>query len=207
MGEALLHWMNESRPTALCHLGKQTGNIGRAIGQWPLIGRRATKAIEYRTNKAKDVAGPGLMTAIIIYLFSMRRVRRFKRMLAARERGMTILTDRYPQLEVPGKMDGLGLDVDAKVGALVNRLARMERKHYEWMASYKPDLVIRLNVDLATAIARKPDHRPQSLEIKIRDLSRLTFGGARMVDIDATAPLDAVLDRAKAAITEVLERR
>lgn len=207
MGEALLDWMNESRPTALCHLGKQTGNIGRAIGRWPLIGRRATRVIEERTTKAKDPAGPGLMTAIIIYLFSMRRVSRFKRMLAARDRGMTILTDRYPQLEVPGKMDGLGLDTEAKVGSLVNRLAQMERQHYEWMASYQPDLVIRLNVDLATAIARKPDHRPRSLEIKIHDLARLTFGGAQMVDIDATAPLDKVLERAKAAITEVLERR
>jgi len=60
--------------------------------------------------------------------------------------------------------------------------------------------VIRLKVDLATAIARKPDHRATSLETKINDLARLDFGGAPIVDIDATEPLDRVLDQARRAI-------
>ena len=74
------------------------------------------------------------------------------------------------------------------------------------MEGYPPDIVIRLNVDLATAMARKPDHRPASLAAKIHDVPRLTFNGARIVDLDATQPLDGVIEQAKAAIAAVLRR-
>lgn len=60
-----------------------------------------------------------------------------------------------------------------------------ERKAFHWMASHKPDLVIKLNVDLEVACARKPDHKRESLARKIAITPQLTFGGAQLVDIDA----------------------
>ena len=202
VGEALLAWMRETRPTELHHLGKQTGNIGRAIARWPLVGGRLDRTIVKQSGGAKQGGGPGAFPAAVIYAFSMRRVRRFRKMLRARESGIAILADRFPQTAVPGPMDGLGL---AKAGAgLPGRLARRERAHYEWMEQYRPDLVLRLNVDLPTALARKPDHRPSSLATKIADVPRLTFNGARIVDLDSTQPLDRVIDQAKAAISEAL---
>lgn len=207
VGAALLAWMQESRPTELCHLGKQTGNVGRAIARWPLIGGRFEKTIRTKADKAHAPKGPGSVTALIIYLFSMRRVRRFRRMLDVRRRGIAVLTDRFPQVEIPGPMDGLGLSKFNARSPLVRALARRERRHYDWMVRHRPDLVIRLNVDFATAIARKPDHRPSSLKTKIGDVGRLTFGGAPIVDIDSTQPLDQVLDQAKRAITEILHAK
>jgi thymidylate kinase len=207
VGEALLAWMRESRPTALCHLGKQTGNIGRAIARWPIVGTRFDKTITAKADKARDPRGPSLLTAIVIYLFSMRRVRRFKRMLKVRARGVAILTDRFPQVEVPGPMDGLGLAMAADAGPVLRWLARRERGHYDWMVAHRPDLVIRLVVDLETALARKPDHRPSSLRTKIADLARLTFNGAPIVDVDATQPLDQVLAQARQAIATTLAMR
>ncbi|MFC3579586.1 nucleoside/nucleotide kinase family protein [Sphingomonas hylomeconis] len=202
VGEALLAWMNERQPTELHHLGKQTGNIGRAIARWPLIGGRLDKTIVKQSAGAKQSGAPSAFTAAIIYTFSMRRVRRFKKMLAARARGIAILADRFPQTGVPGPMDGLGL---AKAAAgFPGRLARRERAQYEWMEQYRPDLVIRLNVDLPTALARKPDHRPSSLATKIADVPRLTFNGAPIVDLDSTQPLDRVIEQAKAAISKAL---
>jgi thymidylate kinase len=205
VGEALLVWMQSQRPTELCHLGKQTGNIGRAIARWPLVGKRFDRTIVAKADKARDANGPGLLTGTAIYLFSMRRVRRFKRMLAARARGVAILTDRFPQDEIPGPMDGRGL-VNAQ-GPVLEWLARREQRHYRWMAAHRPDLVLRLTVDFDTAFARKPDHRPASLKTKIADLSRLGFGGAPIVDIDTTRPLPEVLDQAKAAIAAMLGTR
>ena len=137
----------------------------------------------------------------------MRRVRRFRRMLSVRRRGVTVLADRYPQTAVPGPMDGPGLFAPAPRSAITRALARRERAHYEWMASYRPDLVIRLNVDLETAFARKPDHRYSSLAAKIEAVPRLTFNGAPIVDIDSTLPLADVLARAKLAITDALAGR
>jgi thymidylate kinase len=205
VGEALLAWMRERRPTELCHLGKQTGNLGRAIGRWPLIGQGFEKSLVKKADKAKDPKGPGLITGLFIYLFSMRRVWRFKRMLRYRESGVVILTDRFPQTEIPGPMDGLAL---ANVhGPILNWLSRRERKHYDWMVAHKPDLVLRLTVDFETAFARKPDHRPSSLQAKIADLARLKFQGAKIVDIDTTKPLDQVLAQAKAAIRDLLAEK
>jgi len=201
--DALLPWLRESRPTALHHLGKQTGNIGRTIARWPIVGRRLDTAIVSKSGGARDPKGPGVFTALIIYLFSMRRVRRFKRMLEDRRRGITILADRFPQTKVPGPMDGLGLG-KARADGIVGWLARRERRHYEWMEAYRPTLVLRLNVDLATALARKPDHRPSSLKTKVEDVPRLTFNGAPIVDLDSAEPLDIVIADAKAAIRRVL---
>ena len=204
VGVALLAWLRENREAELCHLGKQTGNVGRRIARWPLVGRRLDRAITVKAGSVRTDRGPGALTALVIYLFSMRRVRRFRRMLTIRSRGVAILTDRYPQLEVPGPMDGLGLAGAGRSGAFVRALARREREHYAWMASYRPDLVIRLNVDFATALARKPDHRPSSLRTKVGDVPRLSFNGAKIADIDATQPLAIVLEQAKQAIGRVL---
>ena len=202
VGEALLAWMRETRPTELHHLGKQTGNIGRAISRWPLVGGKLDRTIVRQAGGAKNPKGPDALTAAIIYAFSMRRVRRFRKMLAARAKGIAILADRFPQTAVPGPMDGLGLARATR--GLAGLLARRERAQYDWMERHRPDLILRLNVDLPTALARKPDHRPSSLATKIADVPRLTFNGARIVDLDATRPLDEVIGQAKAAIRQAL---
>ena len=196
VGEALLGWMCGQAPTKLCHLGKGTGNIGRSIGRWPLLGRSFNRKRNAKADKAKDPAGPSLATGIVIYLFSMLR---------HREAGFAILTDRFPQTEIPGPMDGLGL-ANAQ-GPVLRWLVRRERSHYDRLVGHRPDLVLRLTVDLDTALARKPDHRPSSLRTKIADLARLEFGGARIVDIDATEPQDRVLASSKATIRDLMGER
>ena len=204
VAEALLAWMQAERPTVLHHLGKQTGHIGRAIARWPLFGKRLDSDIARRADIAQIDRRPGLVAVLVIYAFSMRRVRRFRAMLADRARGMAVLADRFPQLDTPGPMDGLGLAPVAGAGGLFGWLARRERARYAWMVAHRPDLVIRLNVDLPTALARKPDHRPSTLARKIHDVPRLHFGGAPILDLDATRPLDEVIAEAKRAIAPLL---
>ena len=203
VGAALLAWMQERGEARLCHLGKQTGNIARAVARWPIVGGRFDKAITTGTKSARQ-RGAGVFAALAVYLFSMRRVRRFRRMLAIRRSGVAILADRFPQMAVPGSLDGLGLARVQPRTAFARMLARRERRHYEWMTSYRPDLVIRLNVDLATALARKPDHKPSSLATKIADVPRLSFNGAPIVDIDATQPIDSVVAEARRALAALL---
>jgi len=143
----------------------------------------------------------------VIFAFSLRRLRRFRRMMAMRRRGMIIVTDRYPQLDLAGAYDGTGLSVDAPGSAFVRWLARREHAMYEWMTSYRPDLVIRLNVDLDTACARKPDHRRELLRDKVAATPLLKFNGAPIVEIDAAQPLADVLAAAKAAVARTLTER
>src|SRR3546814_16429252 len=72
------------------------------------------------------------------------------------------------------------------------------------MTSYRPDLVIRLNVDLNTACARKPAHDRESLARKIASTPLLLFHGAHIVAIDANLPLAEVLALSMAAAATLL---
>ena len=204
VGSALLGWLKESGPAELCHLGKQSGNLGRAIGRLPLVGSRVERGIEGKvTNAATN--GPGLFAALTIYAFTLRRLRRFRRMLQLRDRDITILADRFPQLALPSAIDGPGFGKVKADRGVAKRLAAIERRQFEWMTAHRPDLVIRLNVDLETALARKPDHSRANLAAKIADIQKLGFNGAPIVDIDADLAIEEVIAQAKAAILPLLK--
>lgn len=201
--QELQAWLGQRQPTVTCHLGKQSGNIGRVIARLPLLGGRLDKSIHAKARKAQGEKGPGLGAALVIYAFSLRRLFRFRRMMRLRGEGRTIIADRFPQLEIPGPMDGPGLAA-ARPGGLVGMLAASERRMFETMTQQSPDLVLRLNVSLDVAAARKPDHRFTSLARKIADVPRLRFGAAPVVELDAEAPLEQVISRAKVAVNALL---
>ena len=198
-----------SQRVETAYLGLGSGSLGLRIKAWPLVGpmlerRLAGKARRTRTEGERI---PGLPTALVVYGFSQLRRRRFDHMLRRRAAGIAIITDRYPQIEVPGYYDGPGLSAAASGSAPIARLAAREWQLYEEMASYRPDLVIRLDIDLATAHARKPDHDAELLRLKIEATPRLTFGGAPIVDIDARQPYAEVRAQALKAILPLLAAR
>lgn len=207
----ILTWLRGHGPVATAHLGKQSGNVGRAITRWPVIGAWAGRVIVRKTDSTRkqrdNKKNPGLFTALVIIVFLLRRLRRFRRMLALRRQGLMVITDRYPQLDFPGASDSTDLSATAAGSLIVRWLARREQAAYEWMTSYRPDLVIRLNVDLDTACARKPDHRRELLREKMAILPLLKFNGAEIVDVDANRPLADVLAAARAAVTHTLTGR
>lgn len=205
VGEALLAWMREQTPTQFCHLGKQTGSWGRAIARVPLVGRKVDNGIAKKASNTRREKGAGSLTALVIFVLSMRRLVRFRKMRRLHKEGYTILTDRYPQAVIPGPMDGPGLVARTPKNGFVKFLTQIEQKVYEHMATFRPDIVLRLNVDLQTALARKPDHRPDALKQKVADVPRLTFNGAPIVELDATQPLEQVLETARTHVAAVLK--
>lgn len=195
----------------IAHLGKQSGNVARSLARLPLIGSWFGRTIGRKTSKFKDAQAknktPSVFPSIVIFIFTLRRMWRFRRMLALRRKGFIILTDRYPQLDILRAFDGPSLAVNTEGNFLVRWLARLEQAAFEWMTSYKPDLVIRLNVDIDTAMQRKPDHIRERLAIKIEAVPKLTFQGAPIVDIDSAQPLAQVMMEAKAAVSDLLIKR
>ncbi len=194
------------RPAATGYLGLGSGTIGLRIRGLPLLGPALERRLSSKAKKTRTAGEriPGLATALVVYGFSMLRRRRFDRVLALRRAGVVVITDRYPQVEVSGFHDGPGLSAAASGSAAVARLALSERRMYEDMASYRPSLVLRLDVDLATAHARKPDHDPALLQLKIDATPRLTFNGAPLIAIDSRQPYAAVREQALAAVRPVL---
>ncbi|WP_240554476.1 nucleoside/nucleotide kinase family protein [Acetobacter cibinongensis] len=204
VGTALFAWMSAQQPTRFCHLGKQTGSWGRAIARIPFVGRKVDKRIVHKASNTRREKGAGTLTALVIFALSMRRLVRFLRMRRLHREGYSILTDRFPQASVPGPMDGPGLVARNPKNGMVKALTYGEQKIYEWMAKFRPDVVLRLNVDLETALARKPDHRPEALRQKVSDVPRLTFNGAPVVELDATQPLETVLATARTHVSAVM---
>ncbi|MGC4252737.1 MAG: hypothetical protein QM605_15035 [Sphingobium sp.] len=207
LSEDVRQTLSGERDAAICYLGLGSGELGNRIKRLPLIGAAIERRLSRKAKQArdKDAKIPGLATALVIYGFSLLRLRRFRRMLALREAGRLVLTDRYPQTEVAGFYDGPGLAAARAEGWAVAALARKEREIYEWMASYRPDLVIRLNIDPATAHARKPDHDLQLLARKADATAKLRFSGAPIVDIDSTQPYAYVRDAVLRVISGALK--
>ncbi len=210
VSEAVLAWAKRFGPAEAVHLGKQSGNVGRALAGWPLVGGSLDRAIVHQSKQTHGKRGdknPKLLPALVIFGFQLRRLRRFHRMMAHWKRGVIIVSDRFPQMDVPGAYDGTLFSTTTPASAPVRWMARRERAQFEWMTGHHPDLVIRLNVDLDTACARKPDHRREALAKKVAATPLFTFNGAPIVEIDSTQPLDAVLTQARAAVTATLTAR
>jgi len=208
VSEALLVWAGSYGPAAAAHLGKQQGNAGRWFASLPLVGGWfehfiGRKAATVHSSRSKNKA-PDFLPALVMHAFTLRRVRRFRRMMALRKRGRIIIADRYPQLDIPSAFDGPDMSVEAQGTRFVNWLAQREQNAFEWMTSFRPDLVIRLNVDLDTACARKPDHRREALARKIAITPQLTLNGAPIVEVDAAQSLEEVLSAARAAVSSTL---
>jgi thymidylate kinase len=184
----------QSEAAAYAYLGLGSGTLALKIQAWPLIGpvlaRRLTAKAKQARTKGQRI--PGVFTALVIYVFSRKRVRRFKHMLALRKRTGLVFCDRYPQLDVAGFYDGPGLSAARPGNGFTAWLAKREITLYQRMVSYRPTLVIRLNIDAETAFARKPDHNLALLRQKVEATPLLTFNGAQIVEVDASQPLETV---------------
>ncbi len=191
----LVAQVGRSRSAQSGYLGLGSGPLGQKIARLPLIGPSLHRFLEEKARQARDPDGriPGLLTALVLYRYSLKRKARFDRMMALRTAGVTVITDRYPQIDVAGFYDGPGLSAARAETPLIRLLAARERRLYDAMVAEVPTLVLRLNIDLKTAIARKPDHAPELLQQKIDVTPKLRFNGAHIVDIDATQPYDRVL--------------
>ena len=199
----LLSQLRARGPAERRYLGLVSGEMGDRIKQLPMIGIRVERYLAGKATRALDMEKklPGAGTALVMYVFSLWRAAQLRRVIRLSRRGVPVITDRYPQAEIPGfHYDGPGLEATRTDSWLVQKFAAREQEMYEWMARQKPALVIRLVIDADTAHARKPDHSLDELRDKIAVASRLRFNGARVQDIDARVPYSQVLGAAWQAI-------
>jgi hypothetical protein len=189
-------------PVQWLYLGQSSGNIAQWIRGLPVIGAPLGRYLVAKASRAqsKKNTGPDTATTIVIFMLSQWRAHKFRRMLRLCRRGVVVVTDRYPQAEVPGfHFDGPGLGAVNAESWLARKLAARELRLYQWMASHVPTLLIRLNIDADTAHARKPDHKLSILRDKVTIIPGLHFNGARILDLDGRDSYDQVLDGALSA--------
>jgi thymidylate kinase len=210
----IARWLSREMTVVAIYGGSGSGRISwaRAAAQWlhrrvpvarraPAGGRGAATAVVAEPHGPRALARAGW--ALLLAAERLRTVTRARR---ARDLGSAVIADRFPQTQFPGINDGPRLAhwVDAP-SALLARAARSERDTYATMERTSPDLVVKLTLPAEVALQRKPDTPPAQLRRKLEIVRLLRYPPAtRVVEVDATLPLEQVLLRVKRAVWEAV---
>ncbi|KAB8307418.1 hypothetical protein EH228_15640 [Erwinia endophytica] len=195
------HFVTERR-----YLGLISGEDGDKIKRLPFIGVWLERRLAAKSEKTQSMSSkaPPLWAALIMYGLSLWRESNLGKVQRLAQSGVLVISDRFPQAEMSGfHYDGPGIGVERVTGWLMTRLALRERKLYQRMALCRPELIIRLDIDVETAFARKPDHSYEELQDKIAVMVELNYNGSRILDLDSRAPYNEVLEKALDAVSSV----
>lgn len=124
----------------------------------------------------------------------------------ARNRGMIVVSDRYPQNQIMGFNDGPLISYlhDQKFW-LFRKLADLESTPYRWAELNPPDVVIKLDINPKAALARKPDADISEYQRRVAAIKQIHFPeSTKVVQINAEEPLEVVQLKIKKAIWESL---
>lgn len=158
--------------------------------------------------------------------FGIRRVRRFitdlldilwamtllyekrknmRRAIQARNKGMVVFCDRFPQNQLIGFNDGPLLSRWLDKRGFYGYFARCEQRGFDEMVRISPDLVIKLNVSEDVAIRRKSDTPIEMVARKIDAVKSLDFGSAvEVLEVDANQDLATVTIELRRKIWQLL---
>jgi thymidylate kinase len=153
-------------------------------------------------GSGSEARGPvkreGLLMSVALILWglalSLEKSRRLRASWKARNLGMIVVADRYPQTQVSAFNDGplLGHYANHR-SRLLRRIAHFEAAPYRQAEKYPPDLVVKLNVSPETAVGRKPELTQEVVERRVAAIQSLAYRApTRVADVDANQPLDAV---------------
>jgi hypothetical protein len=138
---------------------------------------------------------PGLLYSVLLAVWAtvVAIEKRIKLAAAYRgaNRGLIVLTDRYPQNEILGFNEGPLMS--SRLTGVPRWLRRFEATAYSLGHRLPPDLVIKLIVTPETAAKREPEMDRTIIPERISALRRLEFPGARVVCVDAEQPLAEVI--------------
>jgi hypothetical protein len=167
----------------------------------PLLKNKPSGSSHGKVSKAP----PGLLYSLSLAVWALVVAReKHTKLLAARrgaDRGLVVITDRYPQNEIVGFNDGPLL---TRLAWTPSWLRAWEANAYGLAERLPPDLVIKLIVGPETIARREPDMDPEVIEKRVEDLPRLAFAGASVIAINAEQPLADVIRAAKQAIWRIL---
>jgi thymidylate kinase len=140
--------------------------------------------------------------AVWALVLAREKAARLRAAERARQRGLVVICDRYPQSQVLGFNDGPLLAPWFESGAAwKRRLARWERSVYESASRLAPDLALKLDIRPEVAVQRKPDMALAECARRRAAVAQLDWGPrCRHLVIDAEQPLEKVLLEVKRAI-------
>jgi len=171
----------------------------------PVIRRMLKSKPRVASHGKASGPAPGLLYSLLLMVWAAAvAMDKRKKLAAARRgtnRGLIVLTDRYPQSQIIGFNDGPLL---SRLTRVPHWLRRFEGASYHLARRLPPDLVIKLVVTPETAARREPEMDPAVIRERIAALQRLELPGARVVCVDAEQPLEEVIRAVKHEIWRLI---
>jgi hypothetical protein len=202
-------WLGAEVDVMSCYFGTGDGEPSLFFRPFKAVSRWVARLVRTRPKGASHGVvsdrppGPGysILFAIWAIAVAIEKWQKIVSMQRAAARGFVVVTDRYPQNEIPGFNDGPLLH---RLPRCPTWLRRFEASSYEFAQRAPPDLVIKLQVGPETVVQREPQMIKSIIDQRIAWLNELTFSSNRIVSIDATRPLEEVHRKAKHEIWGIL---
>ena len=137
---------------------------------------------------------------------SLEKRAKHQRMIRARNRGLVVICDRYPQDQTKGFNDGLLLSglAESRWRGL-RALAKWEATPYSEAHRHPPDLVVKLLASPQVALSRRPDMSIDEIERRISAVRGMRFPATTsVIEIDADRPLEDVVRKVRDLIWHAL---
>lgn len=214
--EAITRWLSADLDAVRLYFGNGKGAISlprRLLELVAAVARRRARARGRPPAGERIVAAPPRRARgesrlrdwgdlLWILALTRERLMRFRRLARARNLGMVVICDRFPQAQFPGLNDGPWLGHWLRHASPLRRAAaRRELAAIRLADLHAPDLVVKLHVPLHAAQQRRPDIATEHLVQKAQQVSALRFPAtSHVVDIDASQPLERVLLDVKRAL-------
>jgi hypothetical protein len=200
-------WLGWKLDVYPVYFGSGSGPV--SLLRWPLkIARGLYARLVTRSSggAVSDGGGARKLRWLWALALAVEKRSRMRSVARARHRGMTVVCDRYPQMQVMGFNDGplLAAWLDDP-GFWRRRIARWEYRVYGEICRQVPDLAIKLRVSPEVAARRKPEVTPAEVRRRLRALERIDYGRrCRHITLDADQPLEEVVRQARRAVWEHL---
>jgi len=203
----LTKWLGWKIDVARIYFGSGDGPMSwhRAMLLWlqSVLGRSGRQKEKSNLHEAPSSeptqhhASPGKLRRLFkgLYAISLAYEKRstLGKATRARNRGMIVICDRYPQNQIVGYNDGPLLTEWLGTGSLWNGLARLEHQLLSVFSAVSPDLVIKLNVSKEVSAFRKTDTPKEMIKRKIEAVLSLRFGPeCQIIELNADQSLEEI---------------
>lgn len=128
---------------------------------------------------------------------------KFRDMVKARNNSMLVLTDRYPQTNMPECSDGPLLHRYMNKKGIFKKIAVWEEKIYKLAKVNQPDLAVKLIVPTEIAISRKPEMTSEEIEQKKSIVMSMDVADKILV-VDTSSPFEKTRSEIMAEIWKLI---
>ena len=166
--------------------------VGHAVEKEYADGRNGKKKVSL---KARLYSAAKVIWADTL---ANEKKKKLRQITAARNNGMLVLIDRYPQTEIAGYSDGplLNRYLEKEKGFLY-RKAKKELNIYQSAYINPPDLTLKLMVPTEVAIERKPEMSAEEIDNKKKAVMAMNFSRNSVVvdtSVDMNVSFGNVMD-------------